>query len=226
MVALRSLPLERLGQLQALLALLACPLVAVARHPWPLALAATLGFGLLMLAQRGYYTPNGSFGSANAVTAVRLAGVLMLGAAGYGAPVGVVVALAIFLMVLDGVDGFLARRAGTASPFGAHFDVEVDALLVLVLGAVLWQRERLGVWALWPGSLRYLYVLVRAIVPGREAPQRTIFGRLAFGGVIAGLLLPFLDPGSIGTLAAVAGTLLVTASFAHSFYGSYVRSAR
>jgi phosphatidylglycerophosphate synthase len=226
MVALRSLPLERWGQLQALLALLACPLVAVARHPWPLALAAAIGLGLLIATQRGRYTPNGSFGSANAVTAARLAGVLTLALTGRDAPAEVVVPFAVCLMVLDGVDGFLARRAGTASPFGAHFDVEIDALLVLVLGVVLWQRGRLGVWALWPGSLRYLYVLVRAVAPGRETPQRTRFGRLAFGGVFAGLLFPFLDPGSAGTVMAIAGTLLVSVSFGLSFYHSYAASAR
>jgi phosphatidylglycerophosphate synthase len=226
MVALRSLPLERYGQLQAVLLLVACPLVALARHPWPVALAAALGLSLLLVMQRGRYTPDGSFGSANAVTVVRLAGVLGLTLAGKEAPVALLVPLAVALMLLDGVDGALARRLGTASPFGAHFDVEVDALLVLVLGVTLWQRDRLGPWVLWAGSLRYLYVLVRALAPAPEPPQRSRFGRFAFGGVFTGLLLPLLVPGVAGTVAAVAGTLLVTVSFAHSFHFTYAKSAR
>lgn len=226
MIALRSLPLERFGQLQAALMLGACPLVAVARHPWPLALAAALGLSLLLATQHGRYTPGGSFGGANVVTVVRLAGVVAFTVVGHEAPVAVIVPLAIVLMLLDGIDGALARRLGTESPFGAHFDVEVDALLVLALGVTLWQRDRLGPWALWPGSLRYLYVLVRALFPAPEPPQRSRFGRFAFGGVFTGLLVAFCMPGVTGAAAATLGTLLVTVSFAHSFHFTYVKSSR
>ena len=34
-------------------------------------------------------------------------------------------------LILDGVDGWLARRSGMASDFGADFDLEVDTLFVL-----------------------------------------------------------------------------------------------
>jgi phosphatidylglycerophosphate synthase len=226
MVALRSLPLERLGQIQAVALLAACPLVALARHPWPLGLAALLATTLLLVARRGYYTPKGSFGNANAVTSLRFLGVLWLATLGHGASPVVLTLLVAGLMLLDGVDGAIARRSGTASPFGAHFDVEVDALLVLVLGATLWQRERLHAWILWPGMLRYLYVLVLAVAPASEPPPRSRFGRFAFGGVVTGLLGALVDGGDLGTTAAVGGTLLVTASFGHSFYFLYGKSAR
>ena len=36
-------------------------------------------------------------------------------------------------LALDGVDGQVARRTGTASELGARFDMEVDAFLILVL---------------------------------------------------------------------------------------------
>ena len=38
-----------------------------------------------------------------------------------------------FSLSLDGVDGPLARRAGLESAFGARYDMEIDALLALVL---------------------------------------------------------------------------------------------
>jgi phosphatidylglycerophosphate synthase len=226
MLSLRSLPLERLGQLQAVLVLVACPLVAVAVHPWPLAVAAACGLALLLAAQRGRYTPGGSFGSANAVTASRFAAVLGLAVLGLGLAPLTVAMVAVGAMLLDSVDGFLARRSGKASAFGAHFDVEVDALLVLVLGAVLWQRERLGAWILWPGLLRYLYVLVLAVAPARGLEPRSWFGRLAFGAVVAGLVGAFLDAGRLGSAAAVCGAAVVTVSFGRSFYFSYGKSAR
>ncbi len=36
-------------------------------------------------------------------------------------------------LVLDAVDGAVARRTGTASTFGARFDMEIDAFLIMVL---------------------------------------------------------------------------------------------
>ena len=44
-----------------------------------------------------------------------------------------IVVLACIALVLDGVDGQVARRTGTATPLGGRFDAEVDAFLILVL---------------------------------------------------------------------------------------------
>ena len=40
--------------------------------------------------------------------------------------------LASVALILDGVDGKVARRTRNASAFGARFDMEVDAFLILV----------------------------------------------------------------------------------------------
>lgn len=226
MVVLRSLSLERFGQLQAVAVLVACPLVLLVGHPWPLAPVAALGLAALLVGRRGRYTPRGSFGAANGVTALRLVGVLGLAVLGAGWSPRWVAWLVLALMLLDGVDGFLARRADAASDFGAHFDVEVDALLVLVLGAVLWERGRFGPWIVWPGLLRYLYVLVLAVVPARGQEPRSLVGRIGFGAVVVGLVVALAEPGALGTAAAVCGAFLVTLSFGRSFYFSYGTSAR
>src|SRR4051794_28317570 len=52
-----------------------------------------------------------------------------------GPVVATMVALTVVAVVLDGVDGRVARRTGTVSAFGARFDMEVDAFLILVLSA-------------------------------------------------------------------------------------------
>jgi phosphatidylglycerophosphate synthase len=221
MVALRSPSLERLGQIQAFAVLLATAVVAPVGHAWPVALAALLGTSLLIVSWRGRYTPRGSFGIANAISALRLVGVLWLATLGSNASAVVVGPFVLSLMLLDGLDGFLARRLSTASPFGAHFDVEADALLVLVLGLMLWQRERLGAWILWPGLLRYGYVVLLGLVPGRGQEPRSLLGRVAFCVTVFGLLGALVDSGTIATAGAVIGTLAVTASFARSLYYSY-----
>ncbi len=86
------------------------------------------------------HRPLQHFGAANALTLARGAAVATL--AGFLAgPIDVLAWVASLLgflcIVLDGVDGWLARRFATVSPFGARFDMEVDAFLMLVLGLLL-----------------------------------------------------------------------------------------
>lgn len=218
---LRSLTLERLGQIQAIAVVAACALVPLSGHPWPVAVAGAVGFVLQVLAWRGRYTPRGSFGHANAITTLRLGAVLWVATLGFHAPRPIVASVVVAVMLLDGLDGFVARRLGLASDFGAHLDVEVDAALVLTLGVTLWQRDGLGAWILVPGLLRYAYVLLLMCVPGRGQEPRSVTGRLAFFAVIASLVLTFVDGASVGQGAAAVGTVLLALSFARSLYYSY-----
>src|ERR1700761_1778062 len=48
-------------------------------------------------------------------------------------PVALLVSLASVALILDAVDGRIARRTGTTSALGEHMDAEVDAFLILVL---------------------------------------------------------------------------------------------
>ena len=66
-------------------------------------------------------------------------------------PVGVLTTLAVVALALDAVDGRVARRTGTASAVGARFDMEVDAVLVLLLSVYI--ARSLGLWVLAIGSV-------------------------------------------------------------------------
>ena len=57
-----------------------------------------------------------------------------------------VVVLATVAALLDAVDGWLARREQIASAFGARFDMETDAFLILVLSLLLVHFEKCGAW--------------------------------------------------------------------------------
>jgi len=70
----------------------------------------------------------------------------------------VIVVMVGFNLLLDGVDGRLARHNGTASPFGARFDMEVDAFLILVLCLLLVVQYKMGFWILAIGFMRYVFV--------------------------------------------------------------------
>ncbi len=111
-------------------------------------------------------------GAANAVTATRsmLVGVVTaLTVTSFTEPVPAwaVVALTVPALLLDAVDGWVARRTRDESPLGARFDMEVDAFLLAVLGA--FDVRTLGWWVLAIGLMRYAYVAVGWAVPWMRA---------------------------------------------------------
>ena len=44
------------------------------------------------------------------------------------------------------------------SRFGARFDMETDAWLILALGVLVWRYDKAGAWVLLSGALRYLFI--------------------------------------------------------------------
>lgn len=174
------------------------------------------------------------FGSANIVTLLR-AGIAALvaglalealatgrgllatpGEAGdhwaWAVPVGALIALA-----LDGIDGWLARRRRIASAFGARFDMEADALLVLGLALAILASGRAGPWVLVAGALRYAFVAAGALWPALSAPLPPSFRRkavcVAIGMALVIGLVPVVPPAVAGVLAG-AGVLALVYSFA------------
>jgi phosphatidylglycerophosphate synthase len=105
-----------------------------------------------------------ALGPADEVTLVRAA--LVCGVAGLAAGGGllpVLIGLAVVALVLDGVDGQVARRTGTSSDLGARFDLEVDAFLILVLSVLV--AGTAGSWVLLIGLARYLFVAAGRLLP-------------------------------------------------------------
>jgi phosphatidylglycerophosphate synthase len=89
----------------------------------------------------------------------------------HGAEVAVLVALAVVALVSDAVDGRVARRTGPSS-FGAQFDGEVDAFLILVLSVYVAEEGR-G-WVLAIGLARYAFAAAGWVLPWmrRQLPPR------------------------------------------------------
>lgn len=117
------------------------------------------------------HAPNHRFGAANRVTLVRLALVALL-AAGIGEPLATadwmawgVVVVAATAALLDALDGPLARARGLESDFGARFDMETDALLILVLCLLAVHFDKAGAWVLAAGAMRYVFVLATKLWP-------------------------------------------------------------
>jgi len=115
-----------------------------------------------------------AFGIANYVTTVRAVLAVAAGAAIAASPSSqaawFVVGAAAAATVLDAVDGWAARRFGQSSAFGARFDMETDALLLLALSMLLKSGGKLGAWVILIGALRYLFVFAGLLWPVLNGP--------------------------------------------------------
>jgi phosphatidylglycerophosphate synthase len=124
------------------------------------------------------------------------------------------VALSVVALVLDGVDGVVARRSGTASALGARFDMEVDAYLILVLSCDV--ARSLGAWVLAIGVMRYAFVAASWALPwmGRMLPPR--YWRKVVAAV-QGVALVVAAAGVLPYRWAVATVLAALALLVESF---------
>jgi phosphatidylglycerophosphate synthase len=161
----------------------------------------------------------GGFGIANQVTLLRAGLVCLIGGALLAGPSLLgwsLAALVAAALSLDAVDGWLARRCGVASRFGARFDLEVDSLLILILTVLVWQSGRVGAWVLAIGLARYAFVLAGWLLPFVRAPLPPSRRRQAIcvqQGVT--LLLCLLPP--VGATTASVGAALAFAGLLVSF---------
>ena len=168
------------------------------------------------------YHSHARFGAANVLTLYRAAGTALLAgwipAASQLPQAGLLwlSLIAVFLLSLDGLDGYLARRTRLASAYGARFDMEIDALLTLVISALVWQSGEAGIWILTLGLMRYVFVLAGSVVTALNNPLYPSFRRKLICVVqlatLCAMLSPWIQPPWSIALGIIA-CLLLTASF-------------
>lgn len=158
-------------------------------------------------------------GPADRVTAVRavlagvVAGLVVAGYAGASYDVLLVV-LAAVALVLDAVDGHVARRTGTASGFGARFDMEVDAFLIAVLSVHV--APAYGWWVLAIGAMRYAYVAAGWLLPWLRRPTPPRYSAkvvAAVQGVVLVVAAAGVLPTVLTRVALAVALLLLVDSF-------------
>jgi phosphatidylglycerophosphate synthase len=148
--------------------------------------------------------------------ALLIAGVAGLVADSFSRPVSItaLVTLSIVALVLDAVDGQVARRTGTATPLGARIDGEVDAFLILLLSIAV--SRDYGAWVLVIGAARYALLLAGWLMPWLAAPLPPRYWRKVVAAVL-GVVLTVAASGVlshlVGIIAVAAALLLVVESF-------------
>lgn len=210
---------EAFGRRHAGLCLVATAIAVAIGEPAVAGLVGSASLALFALTAGA----GAALGAANVVTLTRLALVLLLSFVGDRDVLAGVLVLAVF--ALDGLDGALARKLGTASAFGERLDMECDALLVLVASLVLHASGRLGAYVLTMGALRYAYVLGLVLLEHLrhqrlpEAP-RSQLARVIFGLVAVSLVSSSFGLEPLHEPLSVVATLALVGSFARSLFTS------
>lgn len=117
----------------------------------------------------------------------------------------------------DGLDGYVARRRGECGEFGARFDMETDAALILVLAILVWQTGKTGPWVLIIGGMRYVFIAAGYVFPilTYSLPP-SMRRKLVCVGQVVGLILCLLPiiPGDTASFIAAIALASLTLSFA------------
>ncbi|MCY4726527.1 CDP-alcohol phosphatidyltransferase family protein [Nocardioides sp. STR2] len=160
-----------------------------------------------------------SFGPADLVTLTRAT--LACGVAGLVGEAlagreetGTLVAITAAALVLDLVDGRVARRTGTATAYGARLDGEADAFLILVLSVVVAGEH--GAWVLGLGLVRYVYAVAARLLPWMHRPLPPRYWRkvvAAYVGIALTVAASGLAPAATTYAALVVAALLLAESF-------------
>lgn len=130
------------------------------------------------------------------------------------AAVPVMVFLAVVALVLDAVDGWVARRTRTASAFGARFDGEVDAFLILVLSVYV--ASTVGGWVLAIGLARYVFAVAGWPLPWMRAQLPPRYWRkvvAATQGIVLTVVAVAVAPPWLAFAALVVALALLSESF-------------
>ena len=130
------------------------------------------------------------------------------------AAVSTIVVGAVVALVSDLFDGWLARRTRTESAFGARFDGEVDAFLILVLSVYV--AEAFQAWVLALGLARYAFAAAGWVLPWMRAQLPPRYWRkvvAATVGIVLTVAAAEVAPPWLTSAALVVALGLLAESF-------------
>ncbi|MBZ5740618.1 CDP-alcohol phosphatidyltransferase family protein [Nocardioides mangrovi] len=149
---------------------------------------------------------------ADLITATRAALAVVVAVLG---PDSWALALVVVALCLDWVDGRVARRTGTATAFGARFDMETDAFLIAVLSWYV-AVDHGWWWVLLIGAMRYLLWLAERVLPWLRRPIPPRQWRKVVAAV-QGVVLAVAASGRVPDAAAEVALLVALGLLLESF---------
>lgn len=185
---------------------------------WAVGLACGGAMALALARGRAYWDTD-RLGPADRVTLARATltvGVAALVADSFAEPVPVtlLVSLASVALVLDAVDGQVARHTRTASELGGQLDAEVDAFLILVLSVYV--ARSAGAWVLAIGAARYAFLAAGYLLPWLRAslpPRHWRKVVCATQGIVLTIAAAGVLPTAVADAALGVALVLLAESF-------------
>jgi phosphatidylglycerophosphate synthase len=193
---------------------------------WAVGLASAGVMSLGLARGRSYWGAD-RLGAADWVTLARAA--LVVGVAALVAdsfaesvPVALLVTLASIALVLDAVDGQIARRTGTTSALGGQMDGEVDAFLILVLSVYV--ARSAGAWVLAIGFMRYAFLAGGYAMPWLRQPLPPRYWRkvvCAAQGIVLTTAAAQVLSSAVADVALAVALVLLAESFGRDVWWSW-----
>ena len=114
-------------------------------------------------------------------------------------------------LLLDAVDGWVARHMRSSTVSGARLDMEADAAALLVVSLIA--AATVGWWAVGIGAMRYLFVAAARVRPALRGELRYSLFRRTVAAIQASVLwvalLPITPVPFAAAVTGIALTLLV-----------------
>ncbi|MBW7470096.1 CDP-alcohol phosphatidyltransferase family protein [Marinobacter sp. M216] len=202
---------------------------------WSLPAFFWLIAGVLFIVLSGcvlrHWLPDSDIGPANRATLLRATLVIVLFASApfadrLGQGVWLYGILALVALILDGVDGAIARATNSQTEFGARFDMELDATFLLGLCVAVVALDKAGLWVLALGLMRYGFLIAGCFWRWLNHPLPESFRRKTICvWQIVSLMVAILPPISpvFASLALATALILLICSFYVDIYWLFQR---
>lgn len=159
-------------------------------------------------------------GYANLITLFRFCLLIFLGFSLFKMAPWMALLIGIIILILDGIDGFFARRFKESSNFGAYLDMEADTFFVCLFCTFYYLENLFGGWILLIGFMRYLYVSLILIFKLEGIKEKsTRFAKTIAVVLFSSVLMPLVLPQWIYYPSMILAAVLVVYSFGLSFWG-------
>jgi len=185
-------------------------------------------FPILLVSFGSFFSLVFNFGKsintyANWVTGLRL--LLMIGVGYFFSVLNIYLIFTVLgvAILLDILDGYLARKFKQNSVFGQYFDMEVDAFFVLLMSFYYYLHRDISFWILLPGLMRYIFKIILVLFPKSTfVEKKKTFAAFIAGSYFVILLFGILLKGNWLIYPLIIGASLIIFSFTVLFI-EYVR---
>lgn len=188
-------------------------------------LLITVTFIFFIFQNRRFWGKLPYFGVANVVTTTRFISVMILifSSSSFMFNDSIILFIILIIPLLDIVDGLVARYRKEESQFGMYYDMEVDAVFVMVASIIVYLNYP-SMWVvLLPAFLRYFYKFSIDILDKKskfiESKQK--YASLIAGNYFTALIVFYFLNNELASNYLMVSSLLIILSFGKSFYSFY-----